>query len=128
MDDIKYHVVVKQVIDVDDALYFTRIDRRDEKLRHPHPCHPLGHGWGARGPNREYGAVNIIKLSSETWYTIVNDRPGDCMMLYRSRIGDDLIKISHTCHLGLGAAAVRVAYEPGGMWCCGARSRSIPMI
>ena len=38
LDDIKYHVVVKQVIDVDDALYFTRIDRRDEKLRHSYHC------------------------------------------------------------------------------------------
>ena len=43
-----------------------------------------------------------MKLSSETWYTIVNDRPGDCIMLYRSRIGDDLDDISHTCYLGLG--------------------------
>ena len=91
---------------------------------------PLGMGGALEGQivSMVYLAVNIIKLSSETWYTIVNDRPGDCMMLCRSRIGDDLIKISHTCHLGLGAAAVRVAYEPGGTWCCGARSRSIPMI
>ena len=91
---------------------------------------PLGMGGALEGQivSMVYLAVNIIKLSSETWHTIVNDRPGDCMMLCRSRIGDDLIKISHTCHLGLGAAAVRVAYEPGGMWCCGARSRSIPMI
>ena len=91
---------------------------------------PLGMGGALEGQivSMVYLAVNIIELSSETWYTIVNDRPGDCMMLCRSIIGDDLIKISHTCHLGLGAAAVRVAYEPGGMWCCGARSRSIPMI
>ena len=91
---------------------------------------PLGMGGALEGQivSMVYLAVNIIELSSETWYTIVNDRPGDCMMLCRSRIGDDLIKISHTCHLGLVAAAVRVAYEPGGMWCCGARSRSIPMI
>ena len=75
-----------------------------------------------------YFVVNIMELSSETWHTIVNDRLGDYIMLYTSRIGDDLVKISHTCVLGLGAAAVRVAYEPGGMWCCGARSRSIPMI
>ena len=91
---------------------------------------PLGMGGALEGQivSMVYLAVNIIKLSSETWYTIVNDRPGDCMMLYRSRIDDNLDEISHTCHLGLGAAAVRVAYEPGGMWCCGARSRSIPMI
>ena len=41
MDDIKGHVVVKQVIDVDYALYFTQIDHRDEKLRHSHHLHPL---------------------------------------------------------------------------------------
>ena len=72
---------------------------------------PLGMGGALEGQivSMVYLAVNIIKLSSETWYTIVNDRPGDHMMLYRSRIGDDLIKISHTCHLGLGAAAVPMA-------------------
>ena len=92
---------------------------------------PLGMGGALEGQivSMVYLAVNIIKLSSETWHTIVNDRSGDCMMLCRSRIGDGLItEISHTCHLGLVAAAVRVAYEPGGMWCCGARSRSIPVI
>ena len=66
-----------------------------------------------------YFVVNIMKLSSETWHTIVKDRPGDCIMLYRSRIGDDLVKISHTCHLGLGNAAVRLAYEPGDMGAVG---------
>ena len=73
---------------------------------------PLGMGGALEGQivSMVYLAVNIIKLSSETWYTIVNDRPGDCMMLCRSRIGDDLDEISHTCYLGLGAAAVRVAY------------------
>ena len=75
-----------------------------------------------------YLVVTIIELSSETLYTIVNDHTSDRMMLYRTRIDDDLDQISHTCHLGLGAAVVTLAYEPGGMWCCGARSRSIPMI
>ena len=76
-----------------------------------------------------YFMVNIIKLSSETWNTIVNDRPGDHMMLYRSRIDDNLDEISHTCVLGLGAAAGGAhGHESGGMWCCGARSRSISMI
>ena len=56
-----------------------------------------------------YFVVNIIKLSSETWYTLVNDRPGDHMMLYRSRIDDNLDEISHTCVLGLVAAAVPMA-------------------
>ena len=35
------------------------------------------------------------------------------MMLYRSGIDDDLDEISHTCLLGLGAAVVTLAYEPG---------------
>ena len=56
-----------------------------------------------------YFMVNIIKLSSETWRTIVNDRTGDHMMLYRSRIDDNRDEISHTCVLGLGAAAVPMA-------------------
>ena len=56
-----------------------------------------------------YLAVNIMELSSETWHTIVKDRLGDYIMLYTSRIGDDLVKISHTCHLGLGAAGVPMA-------------------
>ena len=66
-----------------------------------------------------YLAVNIMELSSETWHTIVKDRLGDHIMLYTSRIGDDLVKISHTCHLGLGAAAVRLAYEPRDMGAVG---------
>ena len=72
---------------------------------------PLGMGGALEGQivSMVYLAVNIIKLSSETWYTIVNDRPGDHMMLYRSRIGDHLDKISHTCVLGLVAAAVPMA-------------------
>ena len=91
---------------------------------------PLGMGGALEGQivSMVYFMVNIIKLSSETWYTIVNDRPGDHMMLYRSRIDDNLDEISHTCLLGLWAAVVTLAYEPGGMWCCGARSRSISMI
>ena len=75
-----------------------------------------------------YLVASIIEFSYETSYATVNDHTRDRMMLYRSRIDDNLDEISHTCVLGLGAAAVRVAYEPGGMWCCGARSRSISMI
>ena len=63
--------------------------------------------------------VNIIKLSNKTLHTTVNDHGGDRMMLYRSRIDDDVDEISHTCHLGLGAAAVRLAYEPGDMGAVG---------
>ena len=47
LDDIKSHVVDKQVTDGDYALYIIQIDHCEEKLRHTHPCHPLGHGWGA---------------------------------------------------------------------------------
>ena len=43
----------------------------------------------------------------------MNDHSGDRMMLYRSRIDDDLDDISHTCLLGLGDAVVPLAYEPG---------------
>ena len=56
-----------------------------------------------------YLVVNIIKLSYKTLYIIVNDHSGDHMMLYRSRIDDNLDEISHTCVLGLGAAAVPMA-------------------
>ena len=66
-----------------------------------------------------YLVVNIIKLSHKTLHTTVNDHGGDRMMLYRSRIGDVLDEISYTCHLGLGAAAVRLAYEPGDMGAVG---------
>ena len=75
-----------------------------------------------------YLVVIIIELSYQTSRTTVNYHNSDRMMLYRSRIDDYLVKISHTCRLGLWAAVVTLAYEPGGMWCCGARSRSISMI
>ena len=72
---------------------------------------PLDVGGALKGKivSMVYFVVNSIKLSSETWYTIVNNRPGDHMMLYRSRIDDNLDEISHTCVLGLGAAAVPMA-------------------
>ena len=72
---------------------------------------PLSVGEALKGKivSMVHLVVSIIKLSSETWYTIVNDRPGDHMMLYRSRIDDNLDEISHTCVLGLGAAAVPMA-------------------
>ena len=72
---------------------------------------PLGAGEALEGKNVSmvYLVVNIIELSYETWYTIVNDHSGGRMMLYRSRIDDDLDEISHTCLLGLGDAAVPTA-------------------
>ena len=66
-----------------------------------------------------YLVVSIFKLSYETLHTTVKDHGGDRMMLYRSRIDDDLDEISHTCHLGLGAPAVRVAFEPGDVGAVG---------
>ena len=92
---------------------------------------PLGMDGALKGKivTMVYLVVIIIELSYETSYTAVNDHNSDLMMLYRSRIGDYLVKIAHTCRLGLWAAeVVTLAYEPGGMWCCGARSRSISMI
>ena len=60
-----------------------------------------------------YLVASIIEFSYETSYATVNDHTRDRMMLYRSRIGDNLHEISHTCLLGLGAAVVTLAYEPG---------------
>ena len=64
---------------------------------------PLGMGGALEGQivSMVYLAVNIMELSSETWHTIVKDCLGDYIMLYTSRIGDDLVKISHTYVLGL---------------------------
>ena len=76
-----------------------------------------------------YLVASIIEFSYETSYATVNDHTRDRMMLYRSRIDDNRDEISHTCVLGLGAAAGGAhGHESGGMWCCGARSRSISMI
>ena len=76
---------------------------------------PLGVGEALKGQivSMVYFVIIIIKLSSETWCTIVNNHTDDHMMLYRSEIDDDLDKISHTCLLGLRAAVVTLAYEPG---------------
>ena len=46
-----------------------------------------------------YLVVNIIKLSYESLYITANDHFGDHGMLYRSKIGDDVEEISHTCYL-----------------------------
>jgi len=72
---------------------------------------PLGMGGALRGKivSMVYLVVTIIELSSETWHTIVNYHVGDRMMLYRLIIDDNLVEISHTCHLGLEAAAVPTA-------------------
>ena len=56
-----------------------------------------------------YLVASIIEFSYETSYTTVNGHTSDHVMLYRSRIDDNLDEISHTCVLGLGAAAVPIA-------------------
>ena len=65
---------------------------------------PLGVRGALKGKivSTVYLVVTIIELSSETLYTIVNDHTSDLMMLYRTRIDDDLVEISHTCVLGVG--------------------------
>ena len=72
---------------------------------------PLGMGGALEGQivSMVYLVVIIIELSYQTSRTTVNYHNSDRMMLYRSRIGDYLVKISHTCRLGLGAAAVPMA-------------------
>ena len=72
---------------------------------------PLGMGGALKGKimSMVYLVASIIEFSYETSYTTVNDHTRDHMMLYRSRIDDNLDEISHTCVLGLGAAAVPIA-------------------
>ena len=72
---------------------------------------PLGVGEALEGKivSMLYLLVNLIELSYETLYTIVNDHSSDRMMLYRSRIGDDLHEISHIC---FGPWRATLAYEP----------------
>ena len=82
---------------------------------------PLGVGGALRGKivSMVYLVVIIIELSYETSYTTVNDHTSDRVMLYRSRIDDNLDEISHTCLLGLGDATAALAYEPGGLGAVG---------
>ena len=62
-----------------------------------------------------YLVVNIIKLSYESLYITANDHFGDHGMLYRSKIGDDVEEISHTCYLRLGNGTVGHSHESGGL-------------
>ena len=59
--------------------------------------------------NMVYLVVTIIKLSHETLHPTVNDHFGDRGVVYRSKIGDDVEEISHTCHLWFGNATVPTA-------------------
>ena len=69
--------------------------------------------------NMVYLVVTIIKLSHETLHTTVNDHFGDRGVLYRSKIGDDVEEISHTCYLRLGNGTVGHSHESGGLGAVG---------
>ena len=66
-----------------------------------------------------YLVVTIIELSDNSLYSSVNDHISEHRVLYRSKIGNDLLKIPHTSHFGIGAAAAILAYEPGGLGAVG---------
>ena len=80
-------------------------------------------------PNRKmlYLVVIIIKMSHDTFHSSANYHYSDREVLYRSKIGDNVDEISHTCHFGLDTSRCS---RPWKWWfgCCGARSRSISMI
>ena len=69
--------------------------------------------------NMVYLVVTIIKLSHETLHTTVNDHFGDRGVVYRSKIGDDVEEISHTCYLRLGNGTVGHSHESGGLGAVG---------
>ena len=82
------------------------------------PLSPLlGMGGALRGKivSMVYLVVNIIKLSYESLHIIANDHFGAHGMLYRSKIGDDVEEISHTCYLRLGNGTVGHSHESGGL-------------
>ena len=82
---------------------------------------PLSTDWAFRGKivTMVYLVVTIIELSDNSLYSSVNDHISEHRVLYRSKIGNDLLKIPHTSHFGIGAAAAILAYEPGGLGAVG---------
>ena len=82
---------------------------------------PLGMGGALRGKivTMVYLVVTITELSDPSSYNSVNYHLSEHRMHYRSKIGDNLVNLPHTCHLGLGAAAAALAYEPGGLGAVG---------
>ena len=66
-----------------------------------------------------YLVVIIIEMSHDTFQSSVNYHNSDRGVLYRSKIGNDLLKIPHTCYFGLVATAAILAYEPGGLGAVG---------
>ena len=66
-----------------------------------------------------YLVVPITELSDYSLYGSVNDHFDERGVLYRSKIGNDLLKIPHTCYFGLVATAAILAYEHGGLGAVG---------
>ena len=58
-----------------------------------------------------YLVVIIIKTSHDSFQTSVKYHNSDRGMLYRSKIGDNVDEISHTCHFRLGNATVLTAMK-----------------
>ena len=58
-----------------------------------------------------YLVVIIIEMSHDTFHGSVNYHNSDRGVLYRSKIGNNVEEISHTCHFGLGNATVLTAMK-----------------
>ena len=58
-----------------------------------------------------YLVVIIIEMSYDTFHSSVNYHNSDRCVLYRSKIGGNVVEISHTCHLGLRNATVLTAMK-----------------
>ena len=82
---------------------------------------PLSTDWAFRGKivTMVYLVVPITELSDYSLYSSVNDHISEHRVLYRSKIGNNLLKIPHTCRFGFWAAAAILAYEPGGLGAVG---------
>ena len=106
LSDLKGFIDVIHVFDGNVTRCLTQIDHRGEKLQHSHHfCLPLS-GGSQETPNRKmlYLVVIIIKMSHDTFHSSANYHYSDREVLYRSKIGDNVDEISHTCHFGLGNA------------------------
>ena len=58
-----------------------------------------------------YLVVIIIEMSHDTFQSSVNYHNSDRGVLYRSKIGNNVEEISHTCYFGLGNATVLTAMK-----------------
>ena len=58
-----------------------------------------------------YLVVIIIEMSHDTFQSSVNYHNSDRGVLYRSKIGNNVEEISHTCHFGLRNATVLTAMK-----------------